>query len=332
MIVVKVLLLLIIMLVPFLIGAIYKKKDIIDTYIMGQVTMWALFQIIAVPMINLRLKFNVLFVVYLIGMIVLSVLGARKIPEVLKELEKPKINPVLIFAVLVIIGQMGIYFIGQHIDLDDARWLAEANDALSQKYMLLHNPATGEYVGSFRGEVIKDVFSPWSLYIAFLARFTLTRPAIVAHTILAPYLLGLSYMVYHKMSKQLFKGDVEAAVFLLSVSIINMFFGGNTHTQSVMTMVRIWQGKAVVAAVIIPLILSVFLEVQDADTTEDWIFLIVTGCAGCLFSGMGIAISVIMIGVLGGYAIIGRWKRIPYWLIALVPSIICGIGYSIMKG
>ena len=64
---------------------------------------------------------------------------------------------------LVIAGQMCVYIFGMHLDEDDARWIAEANDALVKNKMLLHNPATGEYIGRFVGEMIKDVFSPWSI-------------------------------------------------------------------------------------------------------------------------------------------------------------------------
>ena len=71
--------------------------------------------------------------------------------------------PVPDHRLLVIAGQMCVYIFGMHLDEDDARWIAEANDALVKNKMLLHNPATGEYIGRFVGEMIKDVFSPWSI-------------------------------------------------------------------------------------------------------------------------------------------------------------------------
>jgi preprotein translocase subunit SecY len=68
------------------------------------------------------------------------------------------------------------------------------------------------------------------------------------------------------------------------VSVINLFLAGNVYTQSVFTLTRIWQGKAVVAAVMIPAILAIILRVQQTNPQaegpiRDWILLIVVGVA-----------------------------------------------------
>ena len=43
---------------------------------------------------------------------------------------------------------------------------------------------------------------------------------------------------------------------------------------------------------------------------RDWGLLSVTVCAACLFSGMGIAIGLLMVAVYGLYAVMcRRWKR-----------------------
>ncbi len=332
MLVLKLIMVIILLSMPVCVGAFCNRKNLIDMYVYGQLMMWAVFQILAVPMIHLRLPFLALVIVFMLAMLVMTVLGARKLPEIIKEFEKPSINPILIIALILILGQMAIYFFGMHLDEDDARWLAEANDAVAKNKMFLYNPATGEYMGSFRGEVIKDAFSPWSLYIALYAYVTGLNVSMMAHTVLAPVLLGLAYMVYHIMSKMLFKGKVEASVFLLSVAVINLFFAGNRHTQSVVTLTRIWQGKTVIAAVMIPLLFVVFLAIQEEDSIENWLWVAVAGCASCLFSGMGIAISLIMMAVLGGYTLITvNWKRIPLVLLAMIPSLVFGLGYYMMR-
>lgn len=333
MIILKCLLLFIMIITPFLVGAFLKEETIWGTYLCGQVGMWAIFQLIAIPIIQLRLSFDVLFLVFWGIMIVISVLGFRKVPALKSKLNKPNVNIVIIIAILIILFQMGIYIFGQHLDEDDARWIAEANDALTKNRMFLHNPATGDYIGAFKGEIIKDVFSPWSMYIACMAKFTMIKPVIIAHTIYAPILLAISYIVYFEISRKLFNGKIEQSLFLLAVAIINLFYNGNTHTQSIVTMVRIWQGKAIVAAVIIPLILLMMLKLQEIDKKKDWIFMIVVGCASCLFSGMGIAISFIMISVYGLYTVICRkWNRIGYFVLMLIPSMTYGLMYYIARG
>lgn len=334
MIVIKCFLLLLVFSIPLFVGFIFHKKTWIETYLFGQVSLWAIFQIMAVPMIHLRLSFDTLWISYTVVMAGLAVWGFTQKKKPAISFSQPWTHYIpLILAGIVILGQMGVYVFGMHLDEDDARWLAEANDALVKNKMYLHNPATGDYIGRFVGEMTKDVFSPWGMYIAVLSKLTFVRTAVIAHTVYAPILLLISYFVYYLMGKELFKGKTEQGLFLLCVSVIQMFFAGNAYTQSVFALTRIWQGKAVVAAIMIPLFLLLLLRVEKEDTRANWLWFAVAGCASCLFSGMGIIISLILIAVFGFYAIIcKRFKRILYLLLALLPSLVFGLLYYQMKG
>lgn len=322
----KILMMMIVLFLPLLIGSVYKSRSIFFTYLAGSLTMWALFQITAVPAIQLRISFTKLFWIYTGLVIVLASIGL--VIRLNIRFEKPALSIFLIIALMIIFYQASIYIFGMHLDEDDARWIAEANDALVKDRMLLHNPATGEYIGHFVGEMVKDSFSPWAFFIAWIAEFTGIRAIVIAHTVYPPILLGLSYCAYYHIGKQLFKGKTEQGIFLLMVSVINLFMAGNSYTQSVFTLTRIWQGKAVVAAVIIPSIFMMFLIIQNDDSLRNWFLLVVTACSACLLSGMGIIISLIMIIVYGGYVIVcKRWRRVPLWMISTLPSVVFGLGY-----
>ncbi len=327
--VLKILMTVIVLFLPLLIGSVYKKRSISFTYLAGSLTMWALFQITAVPAIQFRASFTLLFWVYTILVILLASIGL--VFRLKARFERSALSIFLVIALLVIAYQASIYIFGMHLDEDDARWIAEANDALVKDRMFLHNPATGEYIGRFVGEMVKDTFSPWAFFIAWMAKFTGIRTAVIAHTVYPPVLLGLSYCAYYHMGKQLFKGKTEQGIFLLMVSVINLFMA-NHYTQSTFTLTRIWQGKAVVAAVIIPTIFMLILIIQNDDSLQNWLFLVVISCSACLLSGMGIAIGLVMIIVYGGYVIVcKRWRRIPLWLLSTLPSIVFGVGYYFLK-
>ena len=332
---------------PFLVGSIFRNKSLPITYLIGQIVMWAVFQMIAVPMINLRTSFTQLFWIYTGVIAAFAITGL--VLRIRTKIDKPEISVFLVIAIAIILYQCSIYIFGMHLDEDDARWIAEANDALVKDRMLLFNPATGEYIGRFVGEMIKDVYSPWSMYLAWMARITGIKAVILAHTIYAPVLLILCYLAYYEMGRQLFKGKSERGIFLLMVSVINMFFAGNVYTQSVFTLTRIWQGKAVVAAVIIPAVLTMILRIQNGDRVSDWFMLAATGCAACLFSGMGIAISLLTISVYGIYTLIcstirriknkeikhkwlGGLARLAICLLCIAPSVVYGLGYLKLKG
>ncbi len=290
-----------------------------------------MFQAAAIPMIQLKQSFQLLFWIYLGLAVLVSLIGLKCRLKVKPEL--PEISPAAVIALLLILFQCGTYILGMHADNDDARWIAEANDALVKDRMLLHNPATGEYVGVFKGDLIKDVFSPWAFYVAFLSRATGIGAATIAHTVYPPILLLLSYLAYWETGKQLFAGKHERGLFLCAVAVISLFMGGNEYTQAMFSLSRIWQGKAAVAAVMIPAITAIFLRIQKENRIRDWLLLGVAGCAGCLLSSMGVAIGLIMIGVFGGYAVVcKRWNRIPLYMLSVVPPIACGLGYFLLKG
>ena len=316
---------------PLAVGSLWKEKSIGLSWALGQFTLWAGFQVLAVPMINLLASFHMLFWAYIGLAAVLAMLGIRARRQV--PFERPQIRPLIWIAALIVLYQAGKYVFGIHLDQDDARWLAEANDALSRDTMLLSNPATGAYLGLYKGEMIKDVFSPWSMYIATLARMTFLRPVVIAHTTYPPVLLAMSYVMYARIGKKLFKGTLEQGIFLIAVGIINLTFSGYLYTQSVFTLARIWQGKAVVAAVLIPALLLMTLRIEEENSRKSWLALVMTGCAGCLLSGIGIVVSALMIGIYGGYAILcRRFRLLPWYLLALLSPAACGLSWLWIRG
>ncbi len=316
---------------PLFAGSIYRSRSVGYTYLFGQLTMWALFQVVAIPMIQLRASFQLLYWIYLVLTIVLCGIGLKCRLKV--KFEMPEISVSLIFALLLILFQCGTYIFGMHVDNDDARWIAEANDALVKDRMLLYNPATGEYAGRFLGDTKKDAFSPWAFYLAFLSRTTGIRVATIAHTVYPPVLLVLSYLAYRGIGKQLFMEKTERGIFLCAVAVIYFFMGGNKYTQAIFALSRIWQGKATVAAVMIPAIVAVFLQIQKENRIQDWILLCITSWACCLLSSMGVAIGLVMTAFYGAYTIVfKKWNRIPYYIVSVISPIICGLGYFWLRG
>ena len=170
---------LLVLVLPLVIGSIFRSRSVPFTYMIGQLLMWAAFQAVEVPVIYFRQSFTALFWVYSGAVLLLAGWGLFRRVKV--KFSKPRLSPYLIIAVLVIAYQAVIYIFGIHLDEDDARWIAEANDALVKDKMLLFNPATGEYIGRFAGEMVKDVFSPWAFYIKSLfISFSLTISVLTA--------------------------------------------------------------------------------------------------------------------------------------------------------
>lgn len=331
----QIVLALLVFLIPFGVGGLFLKKgkkatiyDLMNGAILGQMLLWAAFQVFAVPLVRLKAHFSLLFWVYTVTMVFLTICGILNMRKHSFSFhiplpKAPVMWIVLALALGIILFQIGYYVFGMHLDEDDARWIPEAGDALIKDRMYLHNPATGDYLGDFRGDMVRDSYSPLSMYIATLCRLTMTRPAVMAHTIFAPMMLLLSYMIFTRMGKMIFHGTDERIIFIMSVAVIMLFYYGNSDTEAAFSLIRIWQGKAIVAGVIIPLIFSQVMLIQKEDTIINWLILSMIGCGASLLSGMGMIISLIMIGGYGFYIIVcGKWRRIPLWVLSLVP---CGV-------
>ena len=322
-------------------GGELNMRSLLKRWAGGKMLLYAVLQLMAVPMILLHLPFNMLYWSYLAAAAALAGLGAWRtagkgirfgLPEGQARTGWSWLSIVLLaLAAFAILAQCGNYFFGIHLDEDDSRWLAEANDALAYGQMMTRDFATGEAIGYFR--IPRDVTSPWPMMYAIAARTLQTRVSVFAHTLYAPVALLLVYGIYYLLAAELFEKREARLTFMLSVAVIMFFFAGTVYTQPVFSLVRIWQGKASVAGIMIPMLTYLFVCVQKRNEARDWVLLLVTGCGGCLMSGMGILLSLVMIGVYGLYTILAyrRWKRIPLWVLAMVPPAAC-IGVILWMG
>lgn len=350
MIVVNILLTLVFLIaIPVLLGAGVAKKSIgfnsylsyaFFSYTFGHVILWAVFQIIAVPFILLKLKLSQLMWCWLAVVMIVLVLALfnkdRKVikPTVNLSVKDNLIGVIaLIFAVLLIAWQCWHYVFGMHLDQDDTRFVVNAVDAYSSDYMLLTNPATGEFLGTWIGDLTKDVSSPWSMYIAMLGKLLMVHPTIIAHTVLPSFILILSYASYWLIADELFKGDFNNCSMMLSfVALINIFYSKSNHTQSYVTLVRIWQGKAVVAAFAIPMLLYLLIRLYRSMDLFGFLYVFFAELAMCLLSGIGITLSgILAVSVTLWFVFVKKeWRMLLFVVLLCVPTLLYGGIYALL--
>ena len=322
----------------------------------GTVFMWAVFQLLAVPMILLQLPFHTLVLSWTTALVLLSLYAAfrcrrrlfRKIPlHAARGPVKKRIVPLLILlCALFLIGiQCGEYALRMHTDDDDSRFIVNAVTAYEHDTMLLENPATGEMMPRPEGELVKDVTSPWSIYIAAVSRMASLHPAIMAHTVLPVWLLLLRWMTVWLIGTLLFadgtplddgedsgvSGEEKRAWFMLFCTAAVMFFGGSVYTAGAFTLVRIWQGKAVAAAVAIPWILCIsFLRFEKKASC---VLLAVSVTGMCLLSGIGILTAAALTGVFAVWkGITGKSVRTTAaCILCAFPAVLYSVIYSMLK-
>lgn len=83
-----------------------------------------------------------------------------------------------------------------------------------------------------------------------------------SHTYFPFFMIIICYVLYGMIGNVLFRGDAEkTALFLIVLSVFHIWNFTSTHTLSAMFLLRIWQGKAIVAGFILPLLMYLFYQI-----------------------------------------------------------------------
>lgn len=336
--------------IPMLIGSLIDKisklnKSFIMKYIVGVLFMFALFQIIAVPLILTKQRFSFLVEIYIIGISLVSIIAfIYLLKEMLRfniknfkvkfNIFSPTNIVLLVFFILVVI-QCYFYVGYQHVDADDSRYIVNATEAYQHNNMLLNDPVTGDVDSSFTGEISKDVISPWMIYVALISKVVMIHPTIIAHTIIPVFLVILIYLVYYLIAKKIFNKDLVSVFSMLCfISLLNIFGNYSVYTSETFMLTRIWQGKAVFAALIIPLLIYCLLNIYTAKKNDgNYIVLFLSMISSCLMSGLGTFLTVIIVMVFGlWYGIIKRsLKNIFVFMVMCFPNVIYCFIYYLLK-
>ena len=131
------------------------------------------------------------------------------------------------------------------------------------------------------------------------------------------------------------------AWFLLFSAVAVQFYGGSLYTRGVFVLSRIWQGKAVLAAVILPwlLVLTFGYEYcrRDPDgkplPMRQLPLLLACNTSACLLSGVGVLAGGTVAGMCGLWSVLRTRKltaAAPY-LLACIPVILYGGIYGLVK-
>ena len=316
-----------------------------SAWVLGLVSMFALGQILLVPMIltgkTLTQAINLWKILLAILSVVEFILLLKRQGNLAAEKDREKIKKkidgqTVIFAVLaavLIFTQAWISYHYQHIDDDDARFVSEEVSAVVHDTMLVDDPITDEYMYWDVGEVRKDVTSPWTMYVSMYCRISGIAPAIFSHTYFPFFMIIICYVLYGMIGNILFRGNPEkTALFLIVLSIFHIWDFTSTHTLSAMFLLRIWQGKAIVAGFILPLLMYLFYSIfQSGKQSMRWVApLYVVGFASSLLSGMGIIMSPVMMGLYGLLDGIyyRNFKRVLCIWIAALPCAVYMIYYT----
>ena len=304
----------------------------------GCLFMFALMEIMALPMIFFKLPLHVLASSYsllLLGAAALRVFGKRRAgrPGLFLTVKERFEERDLIYMVCIILTVIIAVFLGlyTHLDADDSFFVGAAVTDAATDTIFRYDPYTG-----FAYEVLpmRYTLSPFPVFTAVMSRICgQVHPAVMAHMFAPPVFFLMLMEVMDRFGRLFFPEDRKAHSWFLFFSILLFAFSSwSIYNSGNFMMIRSWQGKAALGGILLPfLFCNGFGLILDRGREGSWITLWLTVFSGCLISSMGIILCPIALGILALLAVISRKKEGIVkgigFLAAALPCIILGILY-----
>lgn len=332
--------------VPFFLGFIPVKhmnrlqKTPAMTYVCGWFVSFFLFELTAVPFILLEQSFTMLVMVY--TCIVLLVLGIslwqgrslwRCYLEEIQQIREMPLHVKLgwsVFYVLVFF-QMAYAVLYGHYDGDDAYYIVTAvlTDTFDTMYL------RDAYTGYIYPLDVRHAFSPTPIYQAWLSRLSGIAPAVVAHTVLGVVWLGFLYCVYGQIaSRILWNRKNYKPVFMILIAVWFMYGNVSLYTTETFAMTRIWQGKGLMAGMVLPAMFLCLLYLAQESVSQGMWLLFICVCMSAVFAT---SVAFMVIPTMTGIAavMIGiKKKSVKYGVdlfLCCLPCLLLALCYFIMK-
>ena len=199
--------------VPSLAGTLvlsfWKRYDdrLAECIITGYLLMFAICQIIAIPMIFLEIHFStfcrILAAIYMITSILGFLKGGKWFVGMIWELFRNLTHHAwTVYAAVAAVLVQAYYYVQYMVtNLDDAYYVAVATTAIETDTMYRFSPYTGRAVTGFN---LRYCLSPFSMLQAFFSQCLGVHPSTLDHTIMAPVMVIVAYFVYISMGRLLF--------------------------------------------------------------------------------------------------------------------------------
>ncbi len=330
---------------PIIIGTLFRKVNnggisLSFFWVSGQILLWAGFLVICVPLILLGKSFTMacnLFNGYTVLLLLLAICSClwkyftgKRAVGIIKGFEESskKSSKLLwtIFGVLLLV-QLVLSVVLSYEEGDDAFYIAISTITQDADTMYYKLP----YTGGSTGLDARHGLAPFPVWIAYLGKMSGMAAVSVAQVVLSVTMIGLAYAIYYLMAVRLCDKDrSKVPFFMILVALLVMFGGYSLYTVENFLLVRASQGKAVIANIVLPFLLYLFmlllekLQKQEKVSLGFWILMAISTMAGCLCSTQGTILTCIMVGITGlCVAVSYRNLKVLFWMAAtcIVPVV-----------
>lgn len=310
-----------------------KPDSVTMTMFTGFILHFVLFGIVALPAIFTQRSLS--FLTYLwIGIVeVISILSwllcfkqwCILLPQSFRNLRHH--SWMMILLAVVVFLQMWIVF--THIDAtaDASYYIGKVTTDVYTNTMGCFDPYTGSKLTVLDS---RRVIACFPEYNAVISQFFHIHPLKQAKLIMPEIIIIFANILYYHIGLLLFDGDKKRADGLVCFAFLINFFSNTIYTSSTFLLTRTYEGKSILANVVIPAMIYCFLLFwQEQNRMFSKYLLLIVCLSSCIFSSSSMLI--VPVGVTAGMIpwILKerKWKYLKWYFLYILPNMIVAVLY-----
>ena len=215
-----------------------------------------------------------------------------------------------------------------HYDDDDSFYVASVVSNIKDDHFMRIYTQTGESVDLTCWT--SYLVNGWYDFLTVVSKCTGIPGAVLMKTIVPVLMIALTYALYGCFARLIIKERAQRYLFLIFCSLINVFANVSTHTASTILLMRMHQGKAIFANIIVPLVFCIFLRLWNEQKSAGlYAFLFLINTAACFFSTSGLVFGAMLTGIIAVFFAISKknLKSVLCAAVSVVPNLLFGVIY-----
>lgn len=334
---------------------------------LGYILMWAVFQLIAVPVVLRAGKFRQVELIFEAACLTFAIAGALLFMLQLKgglweksvSRGKEAWGKVRSREGAVALALWAVFFGSLLFQAAQAYRLAYADgdDAYYIPISTAANLGGGMYaVDSYTGAPttldMRHGLAPFPIWVSFIAAKCGVNAAVAAHSLMPLVLIPVTYVLYLEIGKLLCRDVVSGKegravtgrnillpVFMIFVSLLQIWGNYSIYPASTFLLTRTRQGKAALGNVILPFLLLLLYKIaeevkeQGKAGMQNVLWMMAAMTAGCLCSTMAGFLCGLLVVMTAGLLFILYRKPHVLWqgLLGCAPGIVYSLLYLYLK-
>ncbi len=304
-----------------------KLQSMTMTLFLGFSGFFCLFGVVAIPMIFNFLPLSTLtyttIVIICIILVVSLCINFKQYSTLIKDAIKKIIAHSYFIIVLFVSVFLLELIVFSHID-----WSADASYYIGKVSTDVYTNTMGQY-SPYTGQILAEldsrrIFACFQEYNAVIAQFFNIHPLKQAKLIMPQLLVLFTAILYYNIGIQLFNNNRKKAALFVGFVVLLDIFSNTAYTNANFLLNRTYEGKSILANIIIPGLFYCFLLLWKNGNNRTTAFLLLTiSFSSCIFtaSSMLIVPVSLTVGMIPWILKERKWKQLIVYSLCIAPNL-----------